>query len=191
MEPFGLFQKWYQEEKDQTESGLPSACCLSTTGTDGYPNARFVSLKEIRSGGFIITGPLNSRKGRELEETPRAALTFWWPHTERQVRIQGDAAQITPEEADRYFSERSRDAKIVSRVSRQGKPVRDPEILTAEFNRFKKETGGSEISRPGNWGGFNITPVRMEFLTFRENRLHERILYEQNGSEWTTRYLQP
>ena len=94
MDPFLTFEEWYQEELNQTQVNIPSACCLSTNGLDGYPNARFVSLKEITNGAFVVTGPLNSRKGLEISQSSKVSLTFWWTLTERQVRIQGDAETI-------------------------------------------------------------------------------------------------
>lgn len=191
MEPFKKFQTWYQKEMDETEESIPSACCLSTSGEDGYPNARFVSLKEVINGQFIVTGPMNSRKGEELQKSPRAALTFWWPSTEKQVRIQGDAHPIDTASADRYFSERSRESQIVSWVSDQGKPVENTEIIHERFNRFSEMYSNKKIPRPANWGGFKIIPVRIEFLSFQTSRFHERLLYIKNADVWEEQIIQP
>lgn len=191
MNPFIKFQYWYLEELDQTDSNIPSACCLSTLGTDGYPNARFVSLKEVRDEQFIVTGPMNSRKGREIEKIPRAALTFWWPVTQKQVRIQGDVLKLDPAEADRYFQERPADAQIVSLASEQGRHMADPEALETRFSHLQKLYENKAIPRPYDWGGFAIIPVRMEFLLFSESRFHERVLYSRNGKKWEKQGLQP
>lgn len=118
MDPIIKFQNWYEQELDTNDALIPSACCLSTTGTDGYPNARFVSLKEVDGRQFIVTGPLDSRKCQEVTYKPRAALTFWWPATGKQVRVQGNVKLIDSEDADRYFSERTRESQIVSWVSK-------------------------------------------------------------------------
>lgn len=96
MNPFSKFEEWYKEELFKTSVSIPSACCLSTTGLDGYPNARFVSLKSLIDESFVFTGSSDSRKGLELETIPKAALTFWWTETERQVRIQGDVLPLAP-----------------------------------------------------------------------------------------------
>ena len=95
MNPLLLFEKWFNDEKKVSNLKLPAACCLSTIGLDGYPNSRFVSLKEISNESFVITGPLSSRKGREIENCSKAALSFWWTSTERQIRIQGNISKIS------------------------------------------------------------------------------------------------
>lgn len=191
MDPFIKFRFWYQKEQERTEVRIPSACCLSTIGTDGYPNARFVSLKDIKDGQFIVTGPMDSRKGMEVMNYPKAALTFWWTATEKQVRVQGDVRRIKPAEADRYFRDRSRESRIVSWISSQGKPLEDIETIEAHFRHFQELHKNKEILRPENWGGIRILPVRIEFLEFNTERLHHRILCVKNGDSWLTQNLQP
>lgn len=190
-DPFLKFDECYRKESELTESPVPSACCLSTKGEDGYPNARFVSLKDVSNERFIITGSLQSRKGKELKRIPRAALTFWWPAIEMQARVQGNVQEITPSEADNYFRGRSRESQIVSSISRQGKPVTDIRILEERFNRFSELHSAHNIPRPENWGGFAIIPIRIEFLTFKRNRLHVRILFKKAGENWPIQILQP
>jgi pyridoxamine 5'-phosphate oxidase len=117
MKAIENFNTWFNEELKLTKASIPTACCLSTIGTDGFPNARFVSLKAVMGETFIVTGTLASRKGTEINKTNKVALTFWWPETARQVRIQGSAAQISDKLADQFFAERNRDSQIVSIVS--------------------------------------------------------------------------
>jgi len=191
MNPLLLFEKWFSEEKKLNNLNLPAACCLSTTGLDGYPNARFVSLKEIADDSFVITGPLNSRKGREIENSPKAALTFWWTASERQVRIQGDVSKIPKPNAKIYFDQRNRDSKIVSTVFEQGKEIQSIAHLQKHFEELKEELDSKEISRPENWGGIYIKPIRIEFMEFKKSRLHERKLYERVNNEWEMIILQP
>ncbi len=191
MNPFTKFQKWYESECITTDTLIPSACCLSTTGTDGYPNARFVSLKELKDEQFIITGPMDSRKGNELRNKPRAALTFWWPATGRQVRVQGDVRQIDIFEADRYFSERSRESQIVSWASKQGKPLKNNDSLKEQFNHYSNLHANKQVPRPENWGGWEILPIRIEFLEFDANRYHNRVLYVKSIDGWHPQNLQP
>ena len=105
--PIALFLKWFDEESAMSEANIPSAVCLSTLGLDGFPNARFVSLKKVRNDSFVVTGPLQSRKGIEIEADNKVALTFWWTGTERQVRIQGGASKITESLATIYFDARN------------------------------------------------------------------------------------
>ncbi len=187
-----LFQQYLNEEIRAREVRLPYACCLSTIGLDGFPNARFVSLKEIRDNQFIITGTLTSRKGAEINNDNRVALSFWWPETQRQVRIQGIAHTVTGEVTDRYFRERNLESRIVSVVSEQGAVMTDPEALHRAYEALALElNNGIDIVRPDNWGAYAIEPIRVEFLTFSETRFHDRSLYQQQDGVWSLRRLQP
>lgn len=191
MDPTIQFKEWFDEELEKSSLKIPSACCFSTIGKDGYPNSRFVSLKEIKNGEFIVTGPLNSRKGEEINEIPRVALTFWWTTTERQVRIQGDARFISKEEAVVYFNERNKDSKIVSIAFEQGKEIKSFEDLNEFFLTKKAAFKDKDIVCPENWGGFSIQPKRIEFMEFEESRLHKRTLFKHDKNEWTKQFLQP
>lgn len=191
MNPLLLFEKWFSEEKELSNLKLPAACCLSTIGLDGYPNSRFVSLKETKNESFVITGPLDSRKGREIENSPKAALSFWWTTTERQIRIQGDVSKIPKSNAKIYFEQRNRDSKIVSTVFEQGKSIQSVTHLQKHFEEKKEELESKEIKCPENWGGIYIKPLRIEFMEFKKSRLHERKLYEKVNNEWSMIILQP
>ncbi|HYF03515.1 MAG TPA: pyridoxal 5'-phosphate synthase [Patescibacteria group bacterium] len=191
VHPIEAFREWYSEQLTRSASLIPTACCLSTIGLDGYPNARFVSLKEVRADAFIITGPVDSRKGRELQQIPHAALTFWWPETERHVRIQGMAERISDADADRYFADRERDTQIISLVSRQGYLVEDEDAVKQRIRDAEKLYAHKPVPRPQNWGGFAIQPVRIELMAFRPSRFHERRMFEKVGDEWVCTQLQP
>ncbi len=191
MNPILKFNNWYQDELKKSSEIIPSACCLSTMGDDGYPNARFVSLKDVLNNRFIITGPLQSRKGQELKTIPKAALTFWWTATRRQVRIQGDCEIIDNTLADRYFAERHIDSQIISRISKQGLPISDYNDLRAHFENEKVSTKDESIARPEGWSGVSIIPKRIEFMNFKDNRFHERELYTYTEGVWTHQLLQP
>ena len=191
MNPFQLFRDWYEAELKRTQVSIPSACCLSTIGVDSYPNARFVSLKEVTDESFIIMGPLNSRKGVEIERSNKVALSFWWTETEKQVRIQGDATKIATELADQYFSERNRDSKLVSLVSNQGQFIENLDLLEEKFRSLEVETSGRRLKRPNDWGGFSIKPLRIEFLAFVQTRFHDRKLFQRTDNGWTINQVQP
>ena len=191
MNPLQMFEKWFSEEEKLNNLKLPAACCLSTIGLDGYPNSRFVSLKEIANESFVITGPLNSRKGSEIENCSKAALSFWWTSTERQVRIQGDVSKLSESNANIYFEERNRDSKIVSSIFEQGKKIKSIAYLQKYFSEQKIELENKEIKRPVNWGGIYIKPIRIEFMEFKKSRLHERTLYQQINNNWEMILLQP
>lgn len=186
-----IFNAWYKEELNSTTVRIPTACCLSTIGLDGFPNARFVSLKDVIQNRFIVTGTLESRKGNEIGNSGKVALTFWWTKTERQVRIQGNAIKMPTQLADRYFAERNRDSQIVSIVSAQGREISDPVSLTEKYETTEKQFLNKTLKRPDNWGGYEIDPVRIEFMEFKPTRFHERTLYELINGQWTAKQIQP
>lgn len=191
MTPIEYFNEWFKEELNVTKVRIPAACCLSTIGVDGFPNARFVALKGVVNNSFIVTGPLTSRKGIELGIVNKAALTFWWTETERQVRIQGTATKISAQLADKYFKERNRDSQIVSIVSEQGCEMDSIETLNRKYKQVDEAFLNRDLERPINWGGFLIEPIRIEFLKFQATRFHERKLFELANGQWTLTELQP
>jgi pyridoxamine 5'-phosphate oxidase len=191
MNPFQLFKQWYDEEYTLTKVRIPAACCLSTIGLDGFPNARFISLKEVIEETFVVTGPLTSRKDLEIEKSNKVSLVFWWTETERQVRIQGEAASISDKLADKYFVARGVDAQIVSTVSEQGKEIRDLDTLNKQYQETERLFKNKAIARPSNWAGYSITPVRMEFMEFSATRFHDRKLYEVMNGKWIVKQIQP
>jgi pyridoxamine 5'-phosphate oxidase len=189
--PIIIFNQWFDEELNLTKVRIPSACCLSTIGIDNYPNARFVALKGILNQNFIVTGTITSRKGLEINETNKVALTFWWTETERQIRIQGKATVISNELADKYFAERNRDSQIVSIVSNQGHALNDFETLNKKYQETETNYSDRLLTRPENWGGYSIQPIRIEFLEFKPTRFHDRKLYQLVNEQWTKTELQP
>lgn len=185
------FRVWYDEQARQVTDGAEAACCLSTIGLDGFPAARFVALKEVDERGFIVTGPLESRKAREMERCPRAALTFWWPHASRQVRVQGTAEAIATALADRHFQNRPRAAQILAWASRQGHPVPGPADVAEAIREVAAHFAAGPIPRPATWGGHRVVPIRIEFLHFDDDRRHDRTLFTRTDNGWTRQMLQP
>lgn len=189
--PIDIFSEWYYRELSLTNVKIPSACCLSTIGLDGFPNARFVSLKDVIDGNFAITGPLNSRKGVEIEANQKVALTFWWTETERQVRVQGNASRMNNTLADKFFSDRNRVSQIVSTVSYQSQELRSLDELMKKYDKVDAQFSGKSLKRPDSWGGYLIEPIRIEFLDFKSTRFHDRVLYEMVNGKWKHQQLQP
>lgn len=187
--PILLFEKWYEKELKLTNVRIPSAVCLSTIGIDNFPNARFVSFKELINDSFIITGPLNSRKGIEIDNNNNVSLTFWWTETERQIRVQGIATKIEDKLAEKYFAERNANSKVVSLICEQGKEINDLKLL--EDKILEKVAKNERIGRPKNWSGFLIKPLRIEFMEFKKTRFHDRKLYELENDKWNMNQLQP
>ncbi len=188
-DPLQLFSEWFQEEITSSKAQIPSAVCLSTNGIDGFPNARFVSFKELRNDAFVITGPLNSRKGVEVKNNAKVALTFWWTETERQIRIQGVATKISEQLANNYFNERDVYSQAVSLICEQGQEIDNPELLEQQV--MVRAAQKTKIPRPKNWGGFAIAPTRIEFMEFKKTRFHDRKLYEKENDAWIIRRIQP
>ncbi|WP_300599517.1 pyridoxal 5'-phosphate synthase [Niabella sp.] len=191
MDPLELFDNWYREEKMASGAALPGACCFTTLGLDGFPNSRFVSLKEVKENCFIITGSTAARKGQEIAAHSKVALAFWWPVTGKQVRIQGIATPVSAAAADRYFAERDRAARVVSALCEQGKPVADYDQMLEQFQYLLEHQRDVGDERPANWGGYAIAPVRIELMVFSETRLHERNYFEQQDGRWVHQKLQP
>lgn len=193
MEPIPLFTEWYTYELSHSKLSIPSACVLSTNGLDGYPNARTVSLKEVTGDGFIITGSIDSLKGKEIENNNAVAVTFWMAVTEKQVRIQGNAYPISEELANKYFNERDEDARLTAMIFEQGKQASSYTALQEQFKIAKVKYANSEIklNKPKQWGGYLIKPIRMEFMEFKQDRLHHRQLYTIEKNEWIMQVLQP
>ncbi|WP_066440477.1 pyridoxal 5'-phosphate synthase [Chryseobacterium sp. CCH4-E10] len=189
--PINIFNQWFDEELKLTKVAIPTACCLSTIGIDNFPNARFVSLKGVMENNFIVTGPLTSRKGIEISQTNKVALTFWWTETERQIRIQGIARPLSSELADKNFAERNRDSQIVSIVSNQGQQLNDIYTLNKKYQETETTFKNQLLPRPENWGGYLIEPIRIEFLEFKSTRFHDRKLYQLTNGQWTKIELQP
>lgn len=189
--PLTLLSSWRKEEA--TLSGMQPLACLSTVGLDGFPNARIVTVKDIIDDTVIITGPLNSRKGAEINNNNKVALTFCCHETNRQIRIQGIAEQISKLLADEYFKERSASAKAVSIVCHQGQTLTDESIVKQQIAQelAKKMTNSTSLTRPNTWGGYSIQIKRIEFMQYQDTSFHKRDLYEQVDGHWDHQKLQP
>jgi pyridoxamine 5'-phosphate oxidase len=190
-EPTSLFQEWLALAERDSRLSRPRVCCLSTVDVDAAPDARIVDLKEVTDAGFVFSTSLASRKAQALASNPRAAMTFWWDPIERQVRIFGVAERVSDVEADALFRGRSREAQLASWASRTGAELHDAASLEQQLSDARHRFDGVPVPRPEDWGGFRLSPERVEFLSFRENRLHRRVLFVREGSQWRNFQLQP
>ena len=190
-DPIKQFQRWFHEA---IASGmkLPEAMTLSTTTREGTPSARVVLLKHVDQRGFIFFTNYESRKGSDLADHPRAALVFYWPQFDRQVRIEGTVTKTSLKESEEYFQMRPRGSRIGAHASAQSSRVNSREELERRFTELEQLYDGKDIPCPPNWGGYCVHPERIEFWQGRENRLHDRILYErmQTGG-WSLSRLAP
>jgi pyridoxamine 5'-phosphate oxidase len=191
QDPIIKFTDWWKKAKTESPLAYKSAVCVSTIDVDGYPTGRFVDLKSISKDGFIFCTSYGSKKGLDIERNPKISLTFWWEHVGYQVRVNGSAEKITDSEAIQYWESRSHQAHITTLCSEQSKPLDDEASLEEKFNEKIKTNGQKGVPRPETWGGYLTRPNSIEFLTFRENRLHLRELYKLNRDGWELSLLQP
>jgi pyridoxamine 5'-phosphate oxidase len=190
-EPMALFRDWWALAQAQSPLRHPKAVCVSTVDGDGNPDARFVDLKEVRTNGLVFCTQFDSRKGAALDVNPHVAMTFWWDHIERQVRAYGVAERVSATDADRLFESRPRDAQLASWASKQSAPLDETRLLEQRLAELRERFDQAPIPRPENWGGYLVELTRVEFLRFRESRLHERLLFQRAGDGWQKLSLQP
>lgn len=191
-DPIALFRRWRREATAAPGTlSLPDAMCLSTVDGDGTPHARFVDLKEVRDDGFVFCTSHASPKAAHIEANSRVALTFWWDHVKRQVRVSGLATRISEAESEAMFRRRGREAQLASWAFEQSAELA-AEVSPADLlNDRAERVGSGELPRPPHWGGYLVTPDRIEFLVFEESRAHRRVLYELHDQGWRTSELQP
>ena len=190
-DPLSLFSRWLQEAID-AEVDEPTAVIVGTVSPKGRPSTRTVLLKGLHDGKFIFYTNYESRKGKQLAQNPSISLSFVWHALERQIHIEGIATKVSPEESDEYFQKRPYKSRIGARISPQSQPIASRMQLIRSFVREAAHLIGKEVERPGNWGGYAVTPTRIEFWQGRPNRLHDRFLYTlQPDGEWKISRLAP
>ncbi|KLT72592.1 pyridoxamine 5'-phosphate oxidase [Neisseria arctica] len=168
----------------------PTAMNIATVGTDGKPSNRVVLLKEVNSEGFVFFTNYLSRKGRSLEENPFAALTFFWPELERQVRVEGCVSRLSPEASDEYFESRPYTSRIGAWASEQSQVIESKSVLVKRAAAIGLKHP-LHVPRPPHWGGYVVIPNYMEFWQGRPSRLHDRICYRQENGVWLKARLAP
>ena len=188
--PFALFGAWYAEARE-TEPNDSNAMALATVGADGQPSVRMVLLKGHGPDGFVFYTNRESRKAGELGDGSKAALLFHWKSLRRQIRIEGDVTRASDAESDAYFATRSRDSQLGAWASDQSRPLADRETFEARFAEMQARFEGGDVPRPPHWGGYRITPARIEFWQDRAHRLHERRVFTRAGDGWREGLLYP
>lgn len=191
--PVRQFAHWF-EQAVATNTGEvfePNAMTLSTVTSTGTPASRVVLLKGFDDAGFVFFTNYESDKGRELEANPWAALCFWWPALERQVRITGKVSKVSRAESEAYFATRPRGSQLGAWVSRQSQVVSGRAALESELARLEKQYEGQPVPTPLHWGGYRVAPEVFEFWQGRPNRLHDRLRYRRDGQRWIIERLSP
>ncbi|MEM6514959.1 MAG: pyridoxamine 5'-phosphate oxidase [Bacteroidota bacterium] len=190
--PMTLFQKWFDEADNDASVNEANAMTLATIGLDGFPKSRVVLLKKIKDGYFIFFTNYGSEKGRALQETPKACISFFWESSERQIIVKGDISKLSDSENDEYFQSRPRGSRLGAIASHQSEIIESREVLENRLETLDKKYGDKHIPRPNYWGGFKLSPVEYEFWQGRPNRLHDRLRYRASKSGvWQLNRLSP
>lgn len=189
--PIEKFQQWWQEAVASSSLQQKNAVCVSTIDERGFPSSRFVDLKSANDAGFTFCTYLDSAKGKHIQRNPNTAITAWWDHVSYQVRIVGVAEPISEADAQRIWKTRNRNAQLTTTAFEQSQLLDNEQELDSRLQQVTSAFAEQDIPRPDNWGGFCVKPLSIEFLTFRESRLHLREFYERNDHTWAKYLLQP
>jgi pyridoxamine 5'-phosphate oxidase len=164
---------------------------LATATRSGKPSARLVLLKSVDDAGFVFFTNYESRKGRELAENARAALVFYWPSLDRQVRVTGRVRKVNAQESDEYFATRALGSRFAASISNQSRPIASRVVLEKKMAQIAARYPAGDPPRPKQWGGYRVQPDEIEFWEQRPNRLHERVRYRRARGKWTMVLLAP
>lgn len=181
--PLEIFNDWFQEAQ-KTQMEEPTAMNLSTVGENGFPSSRIVLLKDYSKDGFTFYTNMTSRKAQEIQQNPQVSLSFYWMPMSRQIRIEGKAVQVDDASADEYFASRPRESQIGAWASKQSKELQSMLELEKAVAKYALKFHIGKIPRPDFWSGFTVIPHRIEFWQKRDFRLHERVTYEFENSQW-------
>jgi pyridoxamine 5'-phosphate oxidase len=190
-DPIELFKLWMDDAK-KSEPNDPNAVSLATSNNN-FPSVRMVLLKDFSQNGFIFYTNLNSQKGNELKENPKAAMCFHWKSLLRQIRINGVVTQVADDVADKYYNSRSYESRIGAWASKQSKELTSRDQLIDSIKEYKdKYNDENNVPRPSHWSGWILSPQSIEFWLDGDSRIHERLKYvkDRNGL-WIKSLLSP
>lgn len=191
-DPIAQFRVWFA---DVVAAGLvePNAMILSTAAADGTPSARIVLLKGVDERGFVFYTNYESRKARELEANPRAALTFPWHALQRQVRVEGRVERVSRDETEEYFASRPHGSRVGAWASPQSQVVTPESLASSWAAATERFPDGSDVPAPEHWGGYRVVPQVVEFWVGRPSRMHDRLRYGRpaGGGDWQLDRLAP
>jgi pyridoxamine 5'-phosphate oxidase len=192
-DPVERFREVFEraEKIDRSIMPEPNAMSLGTVENGNQPSVRIVLLKAVDERGFVFYTNFEGRKGKQLLAQPRAALCFFWPPLDTQVRVEGAVTKVSDEEADAYFASRARLSQIGAWASKQSRPLESASALDQRVAEYEKKFEGKSVPRPPFWSGFRVVPERIEFWKGRPNRLHERHLYTRDRNGWRIETLYP
>jgi pyridoxamine 5'-phosphate oxidase len=188
--PFDQFGNWFDETL-KSEVLEPNAMHLATIGANNRPTGRIVLLKGFDENGFSFFTNYESKKAGQLFANEFAAITFFWPALERQIRIEGVVVKVSDSESSEYFKQRPRKSQLGAWSSPQSQTIANRDVLEENYNNFEQKFEGQEIPRPLHWGGYCLKPDYFEFWQGRRSRLHDRIVYAQNNGIWEISRIAP
>lgn len=188
--PLELFEYWLQEYKSSGNKDH-NAMLLTTVKENNSPASRIVLLKGLSKEGMEFFTNYKSNKAKQIANNPNVALTFFWPSLEKQIRIEGEVEKLTEAESDAYFMVRPRASQIGAWVSPQSIRIDNREFLEEKVGYYEKKFEGQEVPRPEHWGGYRVNPSFYEFWQGRSSRLHDRLVYQKEGSKWNIGRLAP
>lgn len=192
--PIRQFTSWFElaQAVHTDEWFMPHAMTLATCGADGIPAARVVLLKTFDDNGFVFYTNYVSQKAQQFETNPSAALVFYWPMLQRQVRITGPVTKISIQESEAYHRTRPRGSQLGALVSNQSEVIPNRDVLERKMVELDELYRDRDVPLPENWGGYRVAAHAIEFWQGRPNRLHDRLLYtRQSNSSWTIQRLAP
>jgi pyridoxamine 5'-phosphate oxidase len=164
---------------------------LATADRHGHPSVRVVLIRHVDDRGFVFHTNYNSRKGRELDANPNAALCFYWPTLDEQIRIEGSVSRLADDESDAYFNRRPRGSQLGAWASEQSSVLPSRETLESKYRQIEERFVDQIVPRPPFWGGYRLMPRRIEFWYGRPDRLHDRVLYTRGADGWQIARLYP
>ena len=191
-DPIQLFKIWMDEAK-KSETNDPNALSLATANNENFPSVRMVLLKEFNQNGFVFYTNLNSQKGNELKDNPKASMCFHWKSLLRQIRISGTVTQVEDRVADQYYNSRGYESRIGAWASKQSNELANRDELMNLIKEFKQKYNDEKnVPRPSHWSGWNLSPSSIEFWLDGDSRIHERLKYtvDKNGN-WIKSLLSP
>jgi len=189
-DPIEQFEQWFADAQ-AADDPEPYSMVLSTVDSHGQPRGRYVLLRSVDDRGFVFYTNYDSAKARALDTSGFGALTFRWFDLHRQVHVEGAVERIDPAESDEYFAKRPRESQLGAWASEQSTPIEGREVLIARLDDATTRFEGGPVDRPDFWGGYRVSPDRIEFWQGQPSRLHDRALYTREGQGWTRSILSP